>query len=338
MALIPSVHETLGAAFIGFSLACGTFGVMSAQVFSYYRTFPHDRAAYKWLVATLWFLELLDQIFVGYSVYYYAISRQGNLKVLFLEDVVWPLVAQVVVGNLVGTLVKICFALRVWRFSHHNLWITVPIFGFILVQLGCAVAYCVRAFQLKKLLFAEKLRGVASIALGSGMATDALIALALCILLHQLRTGFKRSDSLINTLIIYAVNTGAVTGVVSLVTLLVYNILPRSFYFMAFYFILHKLYAISLLCALNTRKSVKGKGTEHQEPSANTGANTGASLQLHPRSVYIVSTEPRPGRYRRKSSPHFPYTNGSEIKSLEIGVHREISVTADSEFGRSTYV
>lgn len=331
MAILPSIHETLGAAFIGFSLSCASFGILSIQTFSYYRTYHQDRAAYKWLVGILWLLELLDQVFVGYSIYYYAITQYGDPLVLFLEDVVWPLLAQVVVGNLVGTLVKICFALRVWRFSNRNLWVTAPIFVFILAQLACGIAYCVRGFELKKLLFADKLRVVATVSLASGMATDSLIALALCILLHKLRTGFQRSDSMINTLIVYAVNTGAVTGVLSLVTLLVYNIFPRSFYFMTFYFILHKLYAITLLCALNTRRAVGGKGTEHQEPSVNTGA----SFQLHPRPVYLVSDPPLK-QYRRKSSPQSPYDE-PDIKSLEIGVHQEVTVSTDLERGRTGY-
>ncbi|EAU86310.1 hypothetical protein CC1G_08034 [Coprinopsis cinerea okayama7 len=333
----PSVHETLGAALIGFCLACAVFGIFTTQVFIYYRQFYQDKKAYKilcygtpaWKSPNLLYLqkltenarilEFIDQIFIGYAVYYYSISNYGKVLVLFTEDIVWPLIAQVIVGNLVGTLVKCCFALRVWRFSHRNMLITGPIFVLILVQAGCAIAYCVRSFQLNKLLFASRLRVVASVALGSGMATDAFIAVALCLLLHRLRTGFSSSDSLINTLIVYAVNTGALTGFISFVTLLVYNVFPNSFYFMTFYFLLGKLYAISLLCTLNTRRSIRGKGTDQAEPPT---VNT--SGHRH-NGVYLVS----PTASRHKTPVHYPSSSNhnNHMKSLEIGVHQEVSVS-----------
>ncbi len=65
-------------------------------------------------------------------------------------------------------------------------------------------------------------------ALATGVFTDVVTASALCYFLHKMRTGHKtydkqassetnsadlhtRSDGLINTLTIYAVNTGALT-------------------------------------------------------------------------------------------------------------------------------
>ena len=106
--LFPTFHETLGAASIGFSLSCGVFGILTTQMFIYFRRYPRDKIGYKILVSLLFlrsasnsncrgpgrrdmvsftpnsslnvaldchrFLELIDQIFVGYSIYYYTIS------------------------------------------------------------------------------------------------------------------------------------------------------------------------------------------------------------------------------------------------------------------------
>ena len=91
-----------------------------------------------------------------------------------------------------------------------------------------------------------KLQTVGTISLAVGMATDIIIAAALCWYLRKLKTGYKPSDSLVNTLVRFAINTGALTGLVSLITLLLYNIMPHNnLYFVAVYFILSKLYAIS---------------------------------------------------------------------------------------------
>ena len=39
-------------------------------------------------------------------------------------------------------------------------------------------------------------------------AVDVLIAVSLCFMLNQSRTGFRRSDHIINKLIVFVVNTG----------------------------------------------------------------------------------------------------------------------------------
>ncbi|KAG2009652.1 hypothetical protein CC2G_012557 [Coprinopsis cinerea AmutBmut pab1-1] len=326
----PSVHETLGAALIGFCLACAVFGIFTTQVFIYYRQFYQDKKAYKILVAVLWILEFIDQIFIGYAVYYYSISNYGKVLVLFTEDIVWPLI----VRSPVSTDLRVRpLNSTLPQGSSYRRELGRNAGQMLLRPAGMALQPSQHAhyrpylrshprpssFQLNKLLFASRLRVVASVALGSGMATDAFIAVALCLLLHRLRTGFSSSDSLINTLIVYAVNTGALTGFISFVTLLVYNVFPNSFYFMTFYFLLGKLYAISLLCTLNTRRSIRGKGTDQAEPPT---VNT--SGHRH-NGVYLVS----PTASRHKTPVHYPSSSNhnNHMKSLEIGVHQEVSVS-----------
>jgi len=307
---LPSVPETLGAASSGFNLSCGFFGVLTTLSFIYYRKFYDDAPVWKLLVAAVWVLELVDQVFVGYSVHYYSITHHGNSMVMFAEDLVWPLLAQVVIGNFVGTVVKTCFAFRVWRLSRRNLAITIPIIVLILTQTGCAITYCVRGFQLNRLIFAPRLRVIASIALGTGMVTDIGIAATLCILLRKLRTGFKKSDTIIDTLIVYAINTGALTAIFSGLTLTVYNVWPNTFYFMTFYFQIGKLYGISFLCTLNTRRSVHGRGTDKQGTSGLASVSHGRATSSH--AVW--------SSYNRGA----PSQSNVELKSLEIAVTRQI--------------
>ncbi|TFK27563.1 hypothetical protein FA15DRAFT_701772 [Coprinopsis marcescibilis] len=313
-------HSTLGAASVGFSISCAVFGMLTTQVIIYYQRYFEDTNGYKILVGLLWSLELMDQIFIGYAVYYYSITHYGDPSVLLNEDIVWPLLAQVIVGNVVGGIVKCCFALRVWRFSHRNYLIAVPIFFLILAQSGLAVVYCVRGFQLNKLIYANQLRVIASVSLAAGMVTDVAIAVALCVLLRKLRTGFKKSDTLITTLTVYAINTGALTGAVALVTLIMYNISPNAFYFMSTYFTLGKLYAISLLCTLNTRRSIRGKGTDQQDPPS---VNTSAARN----TLFLVS--PTRSKGGQPSSPHL--FNSKLEPNVEVGIRQEVSITSDNE-------
>ncbi|KAF8968903.1 hypothetical protein BDZ97DRAFT_297656 [Flammula alnicola] len=293
-----TIDDTLGAASIGFYVSCVIFGVFTTQVYVFFQRFPQDKIAYKLLVAFLWILEVVDQSFIAYSMYYYTVAHYNQPLVLQKGHIVWPLVVQIVLGNFVGTVVKFCFAMRVWRFSKKNIWITGLIVLLILAQFGLAIVYCVRAFQIV-LLDVRTLRIIASLALGAGLITDLTIAAALCYFLRKLRTGHRKADTLINSLTIYAVNTGALTGVVSLLTVVLYNTRPETFDFMASYFTLSKLYAISFLCTLNTRKVLRGRGTDAE-------GNT---------------TTPRDLEY-----------SANQTKSLEIGIHQEVSIVGDMEY------
>ncbi|KJA16956.1 hypothetical protein HYPSUDRAFT_71025 [Hypholoma sublateritium FD-334 SS-4] len=293
--------STLGAAFIGFFFSCVVFGMLTMQVFVYFQRFPKDRIPYKALRSSRScgipdrLLELTDQIFIGYSIYFYTVIN-------YLDPTVFPS------GKII-----FCFTMRVWRFSKKNKTITGTIAMLILGEFGLAVAYAVKAFQLS-VFDGRRLRVIASLALGGGLLTDLAIALALCVFLRKMRTGYRKADTLVNTLSIYAINTGALTGAVSLLTLLLYNCLPDTFASMASYFILGKLYAISFLATLNTRKVLRGKGTDTQ------GNSDGTNGTNNPRNTFFTVTNTgRPARGQ----------DYSRSKSLEIDIRMEVSVIGD---------
>ncbi|KAF8886200.1 hypothetical protein BD779DRAFT_1786648, partial [Infundibulicybe gibba] len=297
MAPTPTNHtfdDTLGAIFIGFSLSCVAFGVLTSQTFTYFKRYPSDRPAYKLLVSSIWLLELLHQVFIGHALYYYTITNFLTPSVL-AGSIIWTLVLQLILGAVVGTVVKACFAMRVWRCKFRNIFSRSPFEGGHDSQQALHPdhsSYCsthiwatrrFTRFELNGLQYAPRLKLLATLSLAGGVLTDVVTAAALCYYLRKLRTGHKQylidsshlkqsnlldsSDSLVNTLTRYAVNTGALTSAVSLCTLILYNVRPSAFYFMGSYFVLSKLYAISFLCTLNTRTIIRGRGTDQEDQS-----------------------------------------------------------------------
>ncbi|RXW18169.1 hypothetical protein EST38_g7687 [Candolleomyces aberdarensis] len=235
---------------------------------------------------------------------------------------VYKSLVQIVFGALVGTIVKCCFALRVWTFSKRNVWITGLICFLIFAQAGLAIAYCVRAFQLRKVESAKRLQVIATLSLGSGVITDIAIALALCYFLRKLRTGFRKSDTLVNMLSIYAINTGILTSALSATVLILYNVYPNAMYFMGSYFVLANVYGISFICTLNTRRVVRGKGTDQQGSSGNTSENG-------PRNAIFMITNPSTGGHRSNGGPYPGHTTSKG--GVEIGVRQEVTIISDIE-------
>ncbi|EDR02355.1 uncharacterized protein LACBIDRAFT_332417 [Laccaria bicolor S238N-H82] len=271
--ILGSIDSTLGAVFIGFALACCVYGILVSQTFSYFRNYPGDRTLFKLTrrssallsLILIRILETADQAFIGHLVYYYSISNYAKPVVLLRATMTWSLIVRICslffnpyiltiyILAIVGAIVKCYFGLRVWRFSEHNFFITGLI---LLLAIGQLV---------------HKLQTLGTISLGCGVLTDVITAGALCFFLQRLRTGYSPSDSLVTSLCSYAINTGVLTSTVSMATLILYNVMPPSnLYFVATYFVLSKLYAISFLATLNTRRIIRnGRGTDRQGATTN---------------------------------------------------------------------
>jgi len=313
MASLFNIDNTIGAAFIGWGVSSLIFGILCIQVYTYYQRYPNDSTAYKLLVAGLWILEAVHQAFVGHCVYFYDVSHYGDVLV-FLEKPAWTLSVQVILGALAGAIVKGCFGLRVWKFSKHNYFITATIMLMALGQLAFAFVFTIKSFHLR-LSQASDLKGIATSSLALGTATDILTAGSLSYFLHKMRTGYAQSDSLINRLILYSVNNGFITSACSITVLILYNLMPNNFIFMGFYFVLSKLYANSCLATLNTRRFVRGKGTDREE------TNTGPTF-LMVGSPFSRSQNRNNEDFQRKSK-------NTDQGQLEVGVHHEVSITSD---------
>ncbi|OSX59764.1 hypothetical protein POSPLADRAFT_1059065 [Postia placenta MAD-698-R-SB12] len=305
--LTGNKFNTFGAPFVGFGFSCLLLGTLSTQMYTYFRRYPQDRPFYKGLVAALWALEVIDQVFIGYAVYFYVVTSWGDLSILF-DRPQWSLILQVTLGATAGAIVKACFAMRVWRFSNNNVWVTGLIILLTVSQLAMACVYTAESFGIANLLHLAQVKVVGSISLALGVATDIVTAGALCFFLRNLRTGYSKDDSLVNNLTLYAVNTGVLTSAVSLTTLILYDLMPEDFIFMGFYFVVSKLYANSFLATLNTRRVLRGRGTDGEQATMPTFLMVGKDSKNAPNAD--------------------PEATAGTI--LEVDVHKEVTVTRDS--------
>ncbi|EKM51787.1 uncharacterized protein PHACADRAFT_262128 [Phanerochaete carnosa HHB-10118-sp] len=327
-ALAVSKDSTYGAAFVGMAASSALFGIVCSQMFTYLRRYPLDRPFYKILVALLWLIEAVDQAFIAHAAYYYTVSNWGNPVVLIAAPV-WSLVVQVLLGAVAGAIVKICFAMRVWRFSGGNRPVTGMILALAVAQLAAACVYTERGLKIASLLEIDSLKVVGSLSLGLGMATDIVTAASLCWFLQGLRTGYSKDDSLVNTLSLYAVNTGVLTSAVSLSTMILYNIMPSNFIFIALYFVLSKLYVNSFLATLNTRRVLRGRGTDAETNTMPTFLMVGKLTrhENHPDTMHHAYPPSAAHSWTSRSKQDLLR---SQTSALEVEIEQEVTVTRDS--------
>ncbi|KAF7327554.1 hypothetical protein MKEN_00334400 [Mycena kentingensis (nom. inval.)] len=262
-----TLDNTLGAALVGFAASCVVYGVLLTQTWAYFKRFSLDSAVYKILVLLVVGLATADQALIGHFVYFYALASAGNPLALVTGTTTFSIILQQAIGSVGGAIVKCAFASRVYRFSERNLYITGFIVALCVGQLAVSLAFTVKAFGLTTIPTVFQLKTLGTISLALGVATDIVTAAALCFFLRRLRTGYKPADSLVRRLVIDAINTGICTCVLSLCTLFLFYFLTGNLFFAATFFLLSKLYGISFLATLNSRRAVRGRGTD-----AETGA------------------------------------------------------------------
>ncbi|KAJ8695577.1 hypothetical protein PTI98_008167 [Pleurotus ostreatus] len=247
----PRIHidDTFGAAFVGVIVAAVLHGVSCAQAW-YYFTHQNDKWLVKTLVSFVMLFDTIHQILISHTVYTYLVSNYNNQEQL--KYLVWSVLVEVLFNQgFTAFLVQSFLARRVWQLSGRNVWLTGLVAFLVLSEFGCVLGY---ALQLTN--NSLRLRNSQLLSTLWGAAGDVVIAFALCVLLHRSRTGFQRSDSMINKLIIFAVNTGVLTSLCAIASL-ISAIAPGTFLYIAFFFCLGRLYSNSLLATLNARKMIR---------------------------------------------------------------------------------
>ncbi|KAF7291899.1 hypothetical protein MIND_01215200 [Mycena indigotica] len=307
-----TLDNTLGAVIIGFAASCALYGILLTQAWSYYRTFASDSIVYKFLVMLVVILCMGDQALIGHFTYFYALASVGNPLAMFVGTTTWSIILQQTVSTVIGAIVKCAFATRVYRFSERNFFITAFIVLLVLGQMAVALIFTIQAFGLSSIPAVFQLRTIATISIGLGVGTDVVIAAALCFFLNRLRTGYKPADSLVKRLVVDTINTGVLTTAVSLTTLLLFDFNSGNLVFLATFFQLSKLYGVSFLATLNTRRAVRGRGTD-----AETGAvdeQSGLPSAIFP----MRSGSSRPSNKRQQEETNI-FALGTRVPSFHEG-------------------
>ncbi|KAI0034349.1 hypothetical protein K488DRAFT_84078 [Vararia minispora EC-137] len=297
------IPATIGALIIGFAASSVIWGMFCLQVWTYYLRYPNDNMGYKLLLLRHESLEVYEWLvlaieFSETNAKNHATVSKGN----------W-IITGIIIGMALAQLgyvhcEKVCLP------NHPMVFLARVLIGTIL--------FFSMTLTLNE---ATRVTRIATAALGLGAATDVVTALALSYFLQKMRTGYSASDTLIKRLIVYSVNTGALTSLFSISVVITYNVMPYNFVFMACYFILCKLYANSCLATLNTRRFVRGRGTDHQ-------TETGPSFLMVGRS--------RSGAVEEfKNNRHYTPAYASS-RGLEVGVKHEISVISDDAFQKTS--
>ncbi|KAF9514782.1 hypothetical protein BS47DRAFT_842223 [Hydnum rufescens UP504] len=255
------IHATpvniLGGSLFGILLAALCFGALTIQTSSYYCAFPNDGRPVKLVVGVLWTLQAFQLACSAQSLYWWSVKNYNNP--LALKWGTWEFSMHQINIVCSSVTVQTFFAHRVYSLS-ANLYVGVLVQVLVLLQLGFGTATSVKAnmhLELQVIVKESKWLFVSWLAIQA--ATDIVIAIWMCLLLRRRRTGFQKTDSVINRMVLYTISPGLVTSVLSCIDLVLFAKYGFQFGVIVICMTLGPFYSITMLINLHTRKTLQAR-------------------------------------------------------------------------------
>ncbi|KAI0688912.1 hypothetical protein C8Q76DRAFT_803363 [Earliella scabrosa] len=305
----PLLEDTYGVLLIATFVSLLLYGITLHQSFRYFRTYTKDTLVLRCLVVIVLALETFHTVLLAHLSYHYLVTNY--FKFLELARGTWSLNLLPCVSGLVICASQLFFVRRVF--------ITIDELIFIFAGLGFNTAGTVTVYKHNDsvLPHLSDLAWIEAAATGSLAIGDTMLTIVLVYALRQGRSGWKKTDSMIDTLVLYSITTGLLTGVMNLFSFILSLVYPSNLYWSGFGIVATRLYANTLLAAANlTKRGVHTFGTtgystefpsmqvmppsnalksENWEPSTTEGAPDSTS-------AFHIAMKPIPQQYRATAS------------------------------------
>ncbi|KAL1719713.1 hypothetical protein EV715DRAFT_290144 [Schizophyllum commune] len=254
--MAATLDNTLGMLFDSLVLSAILYGAGLLQIWHYYRHYARkDGWIIRSLVITLFCIDTAQQGMYAASVYWYCVTTHGDPTSLTVLDA--KLAQQVILIGVLALIVQSFYCYRVFLLSRKNYFVA----GFLLLFcLGTfAVLSTYYGFIAQYSLFADLVTvKPLSIAINVTSAVmDVMISISMVFFLHTSKTGFKRSNDVLNRLIVFTFNTGLPTSAAAIWSLIAINVWPDTFVYMLTFFLEGRLYTNCLMVTLNSRANLK---------------------------------------------------------------------------------
>ncbi|KAI5122851.1 hypothetical protein M0805_003145 [Coniferiporia weirii] len=246
------------------------WGAGTVQMYYYYTKYTKDATWLKLHVFGVWAVDTAHQALIIQANYIYLVKEYAN--VAYLAHFENSLLNSIILTAFICAQVQIIFLMRIWRLSKRNYYLTVTVGVLVTAQFVSTCVYYGKAYRFTEFVELETIFTITRTINVLTALADTSVAAALVYLLHTSRTGFKSSDTMISRLIAFTVNTGLITSVCAIMSLITGVVFPATFIYILFYLSISRLYVNSLFATLNSRDSIR-TGV-HNDSTSGTGMNS----------------------------------------------------------------
>ncbi|KAM5543728.1 hypothetical protein V8D89_002345 [Ganoderma adspersum] len=270
------VQEIYGPMFIGVMFNIMLYGIMSTQTYLYFSMYKDDR---PWMKAFVLILFLCDTANTGFDIafmYDPLVNNFGNFDALNTAN--WMFITEPMMTAIIAALVQTFFAWRVKVLTSNRVVVAIILLC-ALTQLVGGIGSTITLAIIPHFFNVKKFRILGIIWLVSAALADVLITTALVWHLRKHKTGIAVTDDIVNKIIRLTVQTGLITSLFAVISLVLYLAVPSGYDFI-FNMPLAKLYTNSLMSTLNSRRMWKAAASGGSESMGNSGPRTGFNVNV----------------------------------------------------------
>jgi len=266
----------MGIWLVSLFLATILYGMGVIQTYLYFHWYAKDHWGVKAVVIFLMIFETLHITFFFCGTYWVLIDHFGDFAALAV--ITWYDSAQLIAGYLSAFIVQMYFAYCIYALSPKYKIMPVFIAALALLQIGAGIAQTVTTTQLGLFTLLDETKRITTLQAASALVCDLSITACLCYTLNSKRSTIKSTNSLLNTLMINAVNRGVLTAFSAALNIILFLSIPHTFWFFLGLILSGKLYMNSLLATLNTRQHIRNNAmgsSFNSIPIGNLNSNSG---------------------------------------------------------------
>ncbi|KAH9896091.1 hypothetical protein C8Q73DRAFT_465352 [Cubamyces lactineus] len=256
---VPSLNSTYGAVLLGSYFGLMMYGFNLHQAYRYARLFPGDQLFLKAVVVAVLILESFHTVLCMHMSYYYLAVNYFDPLALLSGS--WSIDMLPISAGVTIIACQTFFVRRVYHLvGRRYTFLVIIVIALLIGELAFSAAATAEAFIQPTFAKYEHVTWLISVGFGLALAADGILTTVLILCLRQSRTGVRRTDSVVDVLILYAITTGLLTSVFNTLAFLFALIEPNNLVYVGINIIASKLYATSLFAALNSRVALTQQG------------------------------------------------------------------------------
>ncbi|KAK0241062.1 hypothetical protein EDD85DRAFT_387889 [Armillaria nabsnona] len=251
------IERLSGPLIVASLLHWGLFGTLSVQLYLYYLAFPKDRKFTKYLVYGIYVVEFVQTILVSHDVFATFGYGFGNIEALTEVHFNWLIVP--IMSAVAAFIGQVFYAYRIFILSRSR---TIPAFVTCLSLTSSvgAIITGVYSFEANDIIKLNDRKTSIAVGIwcGGSALCDVVIAICMTYYLTRRNTSFRQTRILVTKLVRLTIETGSVTAVVALLSLILFFVFPGETFYSTPVFIMPKLYANTVYMVLNSRIRIMG--------------------------------------------------------------------------------
>ncbi|KAI0363601.1 hypothetical protein BV20DRAFT_116461 [Pilatotrama ljubarskyi] len=244
---LPSLNNTYGAVLLGSYFGVMLYGFNMHQAYRYSRLFPGDHMYLKVLVVAVLILETFHTVLCMHMSYYYLASNYFDPIALLAGS--WSIDLLPISAGVTIIACQTFFVRRVYLVGRRYKVLVGLVIALLFGELAFCAAATAEAFIQPTFAKYEHVTWLISVGFGMAVVADGILTTALIIALRKSRTGVRRTDSVIDVLVLYAITTGLLTSIFNTLAFMFALIEPSNLIYVGVNIVASKLYATSLFAA-----------------------------------------------------------------------------------------